>query len=278
MLDAARAEGLDIIGVYHSHPETPARPSAHDLRMAYTDDWAYLIVSLAGAEVQARTFRVVDGRPHEIRIDVRPGPAGAAGLDSRALHAGQGSDPATGARAVPVYLTTSFVFPSAAEAAARFALESDGMIYSRLGNPTTTVLEERMAALEGGVAALATASGQAAEAIALLTLAACGDNIVSATSVYGGTYTLFLQTFARMGIEVRWVDMADASRVAGLIDDRTRAIYCETIGNPNLDVADIGSLASVAHDAGVPLVVDNTLPVRSSAGRSRWAPTSSSSP
>lgn len=258
VLDAARGDGLQIIGVYHSHPETPARPSEHDIRMAYADDWAYLIVSLSGDEVQARAFRIVDGRPREIPVDVRSGPAGAAGLASRALHAGQEPDPTTGARAVPVHLTTSFVFPSAAEAAARFALESDGMIYSRLGNPTTAVLEERLAALEGGVAALATASGQAAEAIALLTLAGSGDNIVSSTSVYGGTYTLFLQTFARMGIEVRWVDIADTARVADLIDARTKAVYCETIGNPNLDIADIGSLASIAHDAGVPLVIDNT--------------------
>lgn len=258
VLDAARAEGLDIIGVYHSHPETPARPSAHDIRMGYADDWAYLIVSLAGEEVQARAFRILGARPHEIGIDVRPGPAGAAGLDSRALHAGQVPDPATGARAVPVYLTTSFVFPSAADAADRFALKSDGMTYSRLGNPTTAVLEERMAALEGGVAALATASGQAAESVALLTLAACGDNIISSTSVYGGTFTLFMQTFARMGIDVRWIDMGSPARVAELIDERTRAVYCETIGNPNLDVPDIGSLAATAHEAGVPLVVDNT--------------------
>ncbi len=258
VLDSARADGLDIIGVYHSHPETPARPSAHDIRMAYADDWAHLIVSLAEDEVQARAFRIAGDRPKEIRIDVRPGPAGAAGLGSRALHAGQERDPATGAQGVPVYLTTSFVFPSAEEAAARFALESDGMTYSRLGNPTTAVLEERMAALEGGVSALATASGQAAESIALLTLAASGDSIVSSTSVYGGTYTLFLQTFARMGIDVRWVDVGDATRVADLIDERTKAVYCETIGNPNLDVPDIGSLASVAHEAGVPLVVDNT--------------------
>ncbi len=174
------------------------------------------------------------------------------------LHAGQRPDPATGARAVPIYATTSYVFENAAHAARLFALEQPGNIYTRIMNPTTGVLEERIAALEGGVGALAVASGQAAETLTILNLARAGDDIVSSSSLYGGTYNLFAYTLPRLGITTAFVDGSDPSAFARAIGPRTKAVYLETIGNPRLDVHDIAAIADVAHAAGVPVVVDNT--------------------
>jgi len=178
--------------------------------------------------------------------------------ETLALHAGQQPDPATNARAVPIYATTSYVFDDAAHAARLFALEQFGNIYTRIMNPTTGVFEERVAALEGGVGAVGLASGQAAETLAILNIAASGDNIVSSASLYGGTYNLFAYTLPKLGITTRFVDGSDPSNFAQAIDDRTRALYLETIGNPRLDVPDIAAIADVAHAHGLPLIVDNT--------------------
>ena len=177
-----------------------------------------------------------------------------------AVHGGQEPDPATKARAVPIYQTTSYLFTDADHAARLFALEEFGNIYSRIMNPTVDVLEKRIAALEGGVAALALASGQAAETLAVLTLARAGDEIVSTTSLYGGTYNLFHHTLPRMGITVRFVDAADYDGLRKAINSRTRMVYSETIGNPKMDVLDLEKLARIAHENGLPLVIDNTLP------------------
>lgn len=176
-----------------------------------------------------------------------------------AVHAAQETaDPATNARAVPIYATTSYVFNSPEHAASLFGLREFGNIYTRLMNPTTDVFEKRLAELEGGVAAVATSSGQAAQTLALLNLAQAGDSIVSSSALYGGTFTLFQHTFPRLGIKTKFVDANDPRNVAAAIDDTTRAVYVETIGNPKLDVPDFEALARVAHAAGVPLVVDNT--------------------
>jgi O-acetylhomoserine (thiol)-lyase len=179
--------------------------------------------------------------------------------ETLALHGGQAADPTTGARAVPIYQTTSYVFESADHAARLFALEQPGNIYTRLMNPTTDVLEQRLAALDGGVGALALASGQAAISLAVLALATCGDNIVSSQSLYGGTYNLFRHTFARFGIETRFVDSSDPETVARAIDGRTRLVYLESIGNPRNNVDDVDEVAAIAHRHGLPLVVDNTV-------------------
>ncbi|MBE3574225.1 MAG: O-acetylhomoserine aminocarboxypropyltransferase/cysteine synthase [Firmicutes bacterium] len=179
-------------------------------------------------------------------------------LATLAVHAGQSPDPATGALAVPVYQTTSYVFDSTDHAAALFNLEREGHIYTRISNPTTAVFEARMAALEGGTGALAVASGQAAETLAILTLAKAGEEIVSATTLYGGTHTLFAHTLARLGINVRFVEPGNLDDFRAAITPRTRALYAETIGNPRLDVADIAGLAEIAHAAGIPLIIDNT--------------------
>lgn len=179
-------------------------------------------------------------------------------LATLAVHAGQSPDPATGALAVPVYQTTSYVFDSTDHAAALFNLEREGHIYTRISNPTTAVFEARMAALEGGTGALAVASGQAAETLAILTLAKAGEEIVSATTLYGGTHTLFAHTLARLGISVRFVEPGNLDDFRAAITPRTRALYAETIGNPRLDVADIVGLAEIAHAAGIPLIIDNT--------------------
>src|SRR3954462_3977866 len=176
-----------------------------------------------------------------------------------AIHGGQSADPTTKARAVPIYQTTSYVFDDADHAARLFALQEFGNIYSRIGNPTVDVLEKRVAALEGGAAALALASGQAAETLAVLTLARAGDEIVSTTSLYGGTYNLFHHTLPRMGITVRFVDAADYDGLRKAITPRTKAVYSETLGNPKLDVLDIEKFADVAHSAGLPLIIDNTV-------------------
>ena len=176
-----------------------------------------------------------------------------------ALHAGQEhADPSTGARAVPIFQTSSFVFESPEHAADLFGLRAFGNIYSRINNPTVDVFEKRMAALEGGVAAVAVASGQAAQTLAILNLAEAGDNIVASQSLYGGTVSLFSHTLPRLGIRTRFVDIHDHRAVAAAIDHHTRAIYVETVGNPALDVPDLGALSKLAHEFNVPLVVDNT--------------------
>jgi O-acetylhomoserine (thiol)-lyase len=183
-------------------------------------------------------------------------------LDTIALHAGQENpDPATGARAVPIYQTTSYVFRSTDHAASLFALKEPGNIYTRMMNPTTDVFERRVAAVEGGTGALATSSGQAAETFALLNITQLGDNIVSANNLYGGTYELFHYTFPKLGRTVKFVDSSKPQAFAAVIDNRTRAIYAETIGNPKLDVPDFEAIARIAHDAGIPFVVDNTVGV-----------------
>jgi O-acetylhomoserine (thiol)-lyase len=175
-----------------------------------------------------------------------------------AVHAGQQVDPATGSRAVPIYQTTSYVFQDADHAARLFGLQEFGNIYTRIMNPTTDVFEKRVAALEGGAAALATASGQAAETLAITTLAGAGDEIVSTTSLYGGTYNLFHYTLPRLGITVRFADADDFDGLRAAINSKTRAIYTETLGNPKLDIADIETLATIAHEHGLPLMIDNT--------------------
>ncbi len=179
-------------------------------------------------------------------------------LATLAVHAGQVPDPATNARAVPIYQTTSYLFNDADHAARLFALQEFGNIYTRIMNPTTDVFEKRVAALEGGAAALATASGQAAETLAITTLAAAGDEIVSTTSLYGGTYNLFHYTLPRLGIGVKFVDADDFDGIRAAITPKTRALYTETLGNPKLDIADIETLAAIAHENGLPLVIDNT--------------------
>jgi O-acetylhomoserine (thiol)-lyase len=181
------------------------------------------------------------------------------GFDTLCLHAGQIPDAQTGARAQPIYQTTSFVFDSADHAASLFNLQTFGNVYSRISNPTVAALEERIAALEGGRAALATATGMAAQMVALLTLARAGDHIVAARTLYGGTYTQFAVTFRQFGIETTFVDADDPAAFRAALRPNTKAVYAETIGNPQLNVCDIAALAEVAHGAGVPLVVDNTL-------------------
>jgi O-acetylhomoserine (thiol)-lyase len=174
------------------------------------------------------------------------------------LHAGQEPDPATGARAPPIYQTTSYVFEDADDAAEQFALEKPGYIYSRLMNPTLETLQERLAALEGGVGAAVTASGMAALDLTTFLLAEAGDNIVTASSLYGGTYTYFTHTVDRRGITTRFVDTLDYDAYEEAIDEDTAYVHCETIGNPALDTPDIERIADIAHDHGVPLFVDNT--------------------
>jgi O-acetylhomoserine (thiol)-lyase len=181
------------------------------------------------------------------------------GLGTRAVHAAQEQpDPTTNARAVPIYATTSYVFDNAEHAADLFALRKFGNIYTRIMNPTTDVFERRVAALEGGVAAVATASGQAAQTLAILNLAQAGDSIVASNALYGGTVALFAHTLPRLGITVKFVDIHDLAAVRGAIDATTRAVYVETLGNPKLDVPDFRALADLAHAEGLPLVVDNT--------------------
>lgn len=176
------------------------------------------------------------------------------------MHVGQeGADPATGARAVPIYQTTSYVFKSTKHAANLFSLKEFGNIYTRIMNPTTDIFERRIAAIEGGTGALAVASGQAAETLSLLAITQVGDEIVSANNLYGGTYELFHYTFPKLGRKVRFVDSTKPNEFKKAINEKTRAIYAETIGNPKLDVPDFEVLAQIAHQAGIPLVVDNTV-------------------
>lgn len=177
---------------------------------------------------------------------------------TRAVHAGYTPDPTTGSRAVPIYQTTSYVFRDADHAAALFSLKEPGNIYTRLMNPTTDVFEQRVASLEGGVGALAVASGQAAETVALLTIAKAGDEIVSASNLYGGTYNLLSNSLARLGITTRFVDAQQPEQVKAAINDRTKAIYVETLGNPSLEVPDFAALSEIAKAEKLPLVVDNT--------------------
>ncbi len=181
------------------------------------------------------------------------------GFETLSLHGGQDADPTTGSRAVPIYQTTSYVFNDTGHAGRLFALQEFGNIYTRIMNPTTDVLEKRVALLEGGVAALAFASGQAAETAAILNIARAGDEIVSAAGLYGGTYNLFAYTMPKMGISVRFVEPT-VEAVSAAITDKTRAVYSETVGNPNLVTLDIEAIAEAAHSRGVPLIVDNTLP------------------
>ncbi len=182
----------------------------------------------------------------------------AWGFRTRALHAGGQPDSATGARAVPIYQSTSFVFEDTADAADLFALQKYGTIYSRISNPTTAAFEERIASLEGAIGSVATSSGQAAEFLALTTIVGAGDHIVAAASIYGGTYALLATTLARMGVETTFVDNTDADGFAAAIRPETKAIYTEIIGNPSGAVADLDVLSDVAHANGLPLIVDAT--------------------
>ncbi|WP_323132001.1 homocysteine synthase [Paenibacillus silvisoli] len=180
-------------------------------------------------------------------------------LETLAVHAGQEIDPTTGSRAVPIYQTTSYGFKDTEHAADLFALKQFGNIYTRLMNPTTDVFEKRIAALEGAPAALATASGQAAITYSILNIAGAGDEIVASTSLYGGTYNLFAITLPKLGIQVKFVNPENPENFRGAINERTKAVFAETIGNPKGDVLDIAAVADIAHEHGVPLIIDNTL-------------------
>ena len=181
------------------------------------------------------------------------------GFDTLSLHAGAAPDPATGARAVPIYLSTSFVFESSDHAAALFNMERSGHVYSRISNPTTAVLEERVAALEGGVGAIATASGQAALHLAIATLAGAGSHIVSSSALYGGSHNLLHYTLARFGIHTTFVKPGDIDGWRSAIRPETKLLFGETLGNPGLDVLDIPTISAIAHEHGLPLLVDSTL-------------------
>jgi O-acetylhomoserine (thiol)-lyase len=180
-------------------------------------------------------------------------------IETLAVHAGYTPDPTTKAVAVPIYQTVAFAFDSTQHGADLFDLKVAGNIYSRIMNPTNAVLEARVAALEGGIGALAVASGMSAIAYAIQTITEAGDNIVSASTLYGGTYNLFAHTFPQMGIEVRFADYRDPASFAKLIDSRTKAVFCESVGNPLGNITDLAALAEVAHAHGVPLIVDNTV-------------------
>jgi len=182
------------------------------------------------------------------------------GFETLALHAGQIPDATTGARAAPIYQTTSFVFDSADHAASLFNLQTFGNVYSRISNPTVAVLEERVAALEGGRAALAAATGQAAEAVVIMTLLEAGDHAVSASTLYGGTHTLLGVNLKKLGIEATFVDPDDPENFRRALTKKTRLLYAETLGNPSINVVDIAAIGAIAKEAGIPLVVDNTVP------------------
>ncbi len=181
------------------------------------------------------------------------------GFATKSLHAGHTPDAASRARAVPIYQSTSFTFEDSAHAASLFALQQFGNIYTRIMNPTTDVFEQRVAALEGGIAALATSSGQAAQFLAITSLAGPGDEVVAASTLYGGTYTQFDVSFRRLGIDVKFVEPDDPENFRRAITPRTRAVYGETIANPRMNLLDIEKVAAIAHEAGVPLVIDNTM-------------------
>lgn len=191
--------------------------------------------------------------------DLESTPPGPYRPETLALHGGQVPDPVTKSRAVPLYQTTSYVFDDTGHAARLFALQEFGNIYTRIMNPTTDVLEKRLAALEGGVAALATSSGQAAETLAILNIAEAGDEIVSSASLYGGTYNLFKYTLPKMGITVRFVDPRDPQNFKKAVNVKTKLFFAETLGNPKLDTLDIAAVSGIAHAEGLPLLVDNTL-------------------
>ncbi|HEX3466378.1 MAG TPA: homocysteine synthase [Candidatus Elarobacter sp.] len=186
-------------------------------------------------------------------------PAAQRGFETVALHGGHDGDPATKSRAVPIYQTTSYNFDDTAHAERLFSLQEFGNIYTRIMNPTTDVFEQRLAALEGGVGALAVASGQAATIYSLLNVARAGGHVVSSASLYGGTYNAFVHTLPRFGVEVTLVDPSDPAAFAKAIKENTKAVFAETLGNPKLDVLDVEAVAKVAHDAALPLIVDNTL-------------------
>ena len=182
------------------------------------------------------------------------------GFDTIALHGGQKPDPTTKARAVPIYQTTSYVFDSAEHAANLFGLKEFGNIYTRIMNPTTDVFEQRVAALEGGVGGLAFASGSAAVTFSILNIAGAGDHVISANSLYGGTYNLFVHTLPRFGLDIDLVDPSDPENFRRALKPNTKLIYAETVGNPKLDTLDLDAVAAIAHEAGIPLIVDNTMP------------------
>jgi O-acetylhomoserine (thiol)-lyase len=180
--------------------------------------------------------------------------------ETLAIHAGQIPDAATGARALPIYQTSSFVFDSAEHAASLFNLQTFGNVYSRLSNPTVAVLEERVAALEGGRAAVASASGMAAETMALMTILQSGDHVVAAGALYGGSVTMLAVSLAKFGIETTFVDATQPEAFAAAMRPNTRAVFAESLGNPSMVVLDIAAVAKVAHAHGVPLIIDNTVP------------------
>src|SRR3974390_255912 len=186
-------------------------------------------------------------------------PARQLGFATRCLHAGHTPDKASLARAVPIYQTTSYVFENSAHAAALFALQQFGNIYTRIMNPTTDVFEQRLASLEGGIAALATSSGQAAQFLAISSIVGMGDEVVSSSTLYGGTYTQFDVSFRRIGINVKFVEPDNPENFRKAITPRTRALYGETIANPRMNILDIEKVAAIAREAGVPLVIDNTM-------------------
>ena len=183
----------------------------------------------------------------------------AQGFETLALHGGQDPDPTTNARAVPIYQTTAYTFDSADHAADLFGLREPGNIYTRIMNPTTDVFEKRVAALEGGVGALAFASGSSAVTFSILNLAGAGDHVVSANSLYGGTYNLFVHTLPRFGLDIDLIDPVDAENFRRALRPETKLLYAETVGNPKLDTLDIEAVAAIAHEAGIPLIVDNTM-------------------
>jgi len=199
---------------------------------------------------------VIAGKPHRFRVQhAAPKPPA---FETLSLHAGQHPDPVTGARAVPIYQTTSYVFADAEHAAALFNLERAGHIYTRISNPTTAVLEERLAALEGGVGAICTASGMAALHLAIATLLSAGEHIVASASLYGGSINLLAHTLPRFGITTTFVKPRELEQFRAAIQPNTRLVIGETIGNPGLEVLDIPNLASIAHEAKIPLLIDNT--------------------
>ncbi|MBL8528782.1 MAG: aminotransferase class I/II-fold pyridoxal phosphate-dependent enzyme, partial [Burkholderiales bacterium] len=181
-------------------------------------------------------------------------------IETLAVHGGYTPEPTTKAVAVPIYQTTSYAFDDTQHGADLFDLKVKGNIYTRIMNPTTDVLEQRLAAMEGGIGGLALASGMAATTYAIFTITEAGDNIVTSSTLYGGTYNLFAHTLPQYGIEVRFADHRDPASFARLIDSRTKLVFCESIGNPLGNVVDFGALADVAHAGGVPLIVDNTVP------------------
>ena len=179
-------------------------------------------------------------------------------LETLSLHGGQSPDPTTGSRSVPIYQTTSYVFHDTDHAESLFSLDEPGNIYSRIGNPTVEVFEKRMALLEEGVAAVATSSGMSAITLSILNLASAGDEIVAGSNLYGGTYNLFAVTLPRYGINVKFVDPENPENFRAAITSKTKAVFAETIGNPGLQVLDIEAVADIAHENGVPLIIDNT--------------------